>query len=394
MNLTKTTASLINKDQIGEFWHQWMWQQKNAINTTDQLFEIFPGIPETTKDNIRLNIGLRRLRITLYTLSMIQCTENGLTPVFDDPIWRQLVPSWKGEGNTNYSYDGQTENWEMPHEMVTPIAQHKYNNRVIIRLSNVCHGYCQFCYESLRTLEKKSSKPPLQKDHWKSTIDYIRSNQEIEEVILSGGEPLMHSNERLEQVLADIRNIGRPIAIRIHTRALTFNPFRITPDLIQLLRRYQVTAIGIHIAHPNEITPELFAGVERLRTGTPILFANIPLLKGINDNIKTMRALCMELYSIGIIPHYLYHFMPFSPGSTEFRTSVQAGVDIVSFLKRRISNLAVPEFVLPHSSGKHTMPLLATDQPPAYASINSNGDPIIQYTNWQGKKVEYPDSVA
>jgi lysine 2,3-aminomutase len=222
-------------------------------------------------------------------------------------------------------------------------------------------------------------------------MGYLRNNQEVEEVILSGGEPLMHSDEQLEQVLAELRNLGRALAIRIHTRALTFNPFRITRELVELLCRYELTAIGLHVAHPNEITPEFRAAVKRLRTAAPILFANIPLLKGINDNIETMRALCLTLYSVGVVPHYLYHFMPHSPGATEFRTSVQAGVDIIRSLKRRISNLAVPEFVLPHSSGKHTMPLLAENEAPTHRGFDSKGNPVIRYTNWQGEQVEYLD---
>jgi len=236
-----------------------------------------------------------------------------LAPVDDDPIWRQVAPCWETEGEIAYGYNGQTENWELPSEMITPIAQHKYDNRVIIRVANVCHAYCQFCFEALRTLERHSSKESLQQEYWEKTLDYLRENNEVEEVILSGGEPLIHEDEKIDRLLFDLRNLGRELIIRVHTRALTFNPFRVTDVLVKLLRRWRVSAVGIHVTHPNEITPDFRAAVERLREGIPIMFANIPLLRNVNDTVETMRCLCMTLYSIGVIPHYLYHFMPFSP---------------------------------------------------------------------------------
>lgn len=386
MNLTAE----INQSSNG--WTDWTWQQKNAIRSVDQLLRIFPSIPQNIGAVIKRNHENRRLQITPYYLQLIRHTSDGLAPLADDPMWRQVVPYWETEGDTAYKYDSETENWEMPEEMVTPIAQHKYDNRIIIRLANVCHGYCQFCYEALRTLEKHSFKPNFQQKHWDATVNYLSRHAEVEEAILSGGEPLMHDDERLDHVLSDLRNLGRPIIIRIHTRALTFNPFRITDELVEILRHYKLNAIGFHVTHPNEITQEFRDAVERLwRKAAPIMFANIPLLHGINDTVETMHTLCMTLYSIGVIPHYLYHFMPYSPGATEFRTPVRVGVEITRFLKRRISNLAIPEFVLPHQSGKQTMPLLAENEPPPEWGSDANGNPIVRYVNWRGERVEYLD---
>jgi lysine 2,3-aminomutase len=381
----------IRKTQSTDLSQQWRWQEQNAITSIERLLDVFPGLSAPTSNAIAEHLKSRRLRITPHILKQIRRTEDNSAPLLDDPIWRQLVPFWHTEGETLYSYDGHTENWEMPHEMVTPIGQHKYDNRIIVRLSNVCHSYCQFCYESLRTLENKSSKLPLHAQHWEDTVAYIRRNPAIEEVILSGGEPLMHSDDMLERVLADLRGLDRWIAIRIHTRALTFNPFRINDFLIEILKRYNLNSLGVHIAHPQEITPEFRETAKHLQTATPIMFANIPLLRGINDDTKTMHDLCMALYGLGIIPHYLYHFMPHSPGSQEFRTSVQKGVDIVASLKRRISNLAVPEFVLPHHTGKHTVPLLRENEEPFSYGVDDRGNAFVRYTNWEGKLVEYPD---
>jgi lysine 2,3-aminomutase len=373
-------------------WADWKWQQRTAVRSVDDLLEVFPGLPDDVADAIRLNSVSRRFQITRYYLSLIRRTPDGDAPLPDDPLWRQVAPSWTAEGDSAYAYDAHTENWELAEEMVTPIAQHKYDNRIIVRLANVCHSYCQFCYEALRTLERESSKVSFHEAHWAATVEHVRANPAIEEVILSGGEPLMQADARLDSVLADLRAIERPLAIRIHTRALTFNPFRVTDDLVDVLRRYGVNAIGLHVTHPHEITTEFAAAVDRLHEATPILFTNTPLLRGVNDDVETIHELGMTLYLHGVVSQYLYHFMPHSPGSAQFRTSVQDGVDIVRALKRRITNLAVPEFVLPHESGKHSVPLLARGEAPPRGVVDDRGARYLRYTNWRGEAVDYPDA--
>jgi lysine 2,3-aminomutase len=373
-------------------WSDWKWQQRSAVRSLEQLLRFFPRLQPNFIAAIEQYSETRRFQITPYLLSLIGYAEDGLAPQPDDPLWMQFIPHAEEIRGAADAYDGETENWEMPDEMVTPIAQHKYDNRVIIRLANVCHGYCQFCYEALRTLEKDSAKYSFQQKHWDLTIEYLHEHKAIEEVILSGGEPLMLMDDQLRRVLSDLNNLGREITVRIHTRALTFNPFRITDKLIAIMSENHLTSLGVHVAHPNEITPEFRQAVARLHSATPIMFANIPLLRGINDDVQTMHVLGMTLYSLGIIPQYLYHFMPFSPGASDFRTSVRKGLDIVCSLKRRITNLAVPEFVLPHQSGKHTLPLLKqTDQMPQWV-LNEDGQPVVRYTNWRGEVVEYLDA--
>lgn len=374
-------------------WTDWRWQQKNAIRSVAELLKVFPDLSDADCQAIRSNLATRRFQMTPYYASLIRRNVGGNAPLSDDPLWREVAPTWLEQpANDRFSYDGETENWELPAEMATPIAQHKYDDRVIVRLANVCHAYCQFCYEALRTLEKDSLKASFQQKYWDDTIAYIRTTPAVEEVILSGGEPLMHTDEQLGRVLADLRGIGRPLAIRIHTRALTFNPFRITDGVVEVMREYGINAIGLHVTHPNELTPDFKRAVERLRAATPILFANIPLLRGINDDATIIHALGMRLYLLGVARGYLYHFMPHSPGSATFRTPVQTGVDIIRSLKRRVSNLAVPEFVLPHHSGKYTMPLLAQGEAPPVWENDTNGYRVVRFTNWRGELVDYPDA--
>jgi lysine 2,3-aminomutase len=369
----------------------WKWQQRNAVTGIQGLLQHFPalaGDPEML-ERIERHLAERKLGATPYTLGLIRTDAQG-RPQRDDPVWRQLIPDWHGSAApAALEYDGESENWELPNEMVTPICQHKYDNRVILRLANVCHSYCQFCYEALRTLDKQSEKNALRKQDWLATLDYIGGHPELDEVILSGGEPLMHSDRHLDGYLADLRAVRPDLILRIHTRALTFNPYRITDELVEIFKRHGVTTVGLHVTHPHEITDEFKAAAARLRGAVPILFANIPLLKGINDDYETLSKLCLALYRLGIQPHYLYHFMPFSPGSETYRTDISSAVALVARMKRRISNIAVPEYVLPHKHGKYTVPLDLGAVPPVLHK-GADGE-FLHFTNWQGQACVFPE---
>jgi lysine 2,3-aminomutase len=374
--------------RVGQ-WANWKWQQRNAITSARGLLGRFPALADDPSfERIQQHLVGRKLGITPYTLSLIRKDERGL-PLANDPTWRQMVPDWSLESARKaLAYDGESENWELPDEMVTPICQHKYDNRVILRMSNVCHAYCQFCYEALRTLEKHTDKGSMHKQDWLDTLDYVRSNPELDEVILSGGEPLMHSDKHLDRYLADLRAIRQSLILRIHTRALTFNPYRITEELVAIFKRHDVNAIGLHVAHPCELTDEFRWAIAHLRQASPILFANIPLLRGINDDYETLSSLCLELYRIGVQPHYLYHFMPFSPGTERYGTQISEAAALVRRMKRRLSNIAVPEYVVPHKTGKYTVPLDLAHPP--VLKLQPEGE-FLHFTNWQGRTCVFPE---
>ena len=239
----------------------WKWQQKNLINSTAELLARFPGLAGSPQyQNIEHNLESRKLGLTPYLANLIK-TDAQQRPVSNDPIWLQVAPVWARPEAQRFEYDGESENWELPHEMVTDICQHKYDNRVIIRTANVCHAYCQFCYEALRTLETDTQKKAFKKSEWQQTVDYIATHPAVEEVILSGGEPLMLSDERLDSLLSSLRAARPDIIIRLHTRALTFNPYRITDALVDVLKKGRVNAVGLHVSHRQEITDDFLDAV-------------------------------------------------------------------------------------------------------------------------------------
>lgn len=371
-------------------WQDWRWQQKNAIRDEYSLRVACGGWSEETSAHIEHNLQDRKMQITPYYVDLINRSLTG-GEVMDHPLWRQVVPYW-GE-QVSGDYDGTSENWELSHEMKTPICQHKYDNRVILRMTNTCNAYCQFCFEALRTLQVDTAKANASTDSFKESLAYIRANPAIEEVILSGGDPLMLADRKLEENLAALRGISDELLIRIHSRALSFNPFRVTDALVAMLEKYNVNAFGVHVCHPLELSTEFAAAVKRIQSAVPIVFSNMPLLRGVNDDEATLHKLFIDLYRLGVKPYYLYHFMPFSPGASQYKASIPHAIDIMNRLKRRVSNIALPEYVLPHAQGKFTVPLLDLEKPedlPYFDVVG--GQRYYCFRNWEGHWCRWQDA--
>ena len=298
------------------------------------------------------------------------------------------------------AYDG-TDNWEKESEFPTSNLHHKYTNRVLIRFRN-CLAYCNFCFEALGTLEKNPSQSKIFKwNDLPKSLEYISKNPGIEEVILSGGEPLLLSDSKLETILKNISklrlNNGKPQIRfkRIHTRVMTHNPYRITDSLVKLLFQYPVNEIALNIAHPNEITKDVTEAIGKIREGTgryaPLIVSHTPLLKKINDSAETLWELFGKLFENNIKPYYLLHTMPHIPYADQQRVSVRDGIRLMNKLKRYKSNIAIPEYVIVHYDGKQTVPLELNGTPECQYTIDSNNDPIVRFLNWKKNWVNYPD---
>lgn len=376
-----------NESTLPEQWKDWRWQQKNACRDEASLRVACGGWDDQLANNIRGNLQGRKIQVTPYYIDLIK--KNNTLSFLDNPLWRQVVPFWGKE--VHDGYDGESENWELGHEMKTPICQHKYDNRVILRMVNTCNSYCQFCFEALRTLKTDSDKLNAGSRSFNASLEYIKNTPSVEEVILSGGDPLMLTDNKLEECLSAIRDIGDSLLIRLHSRALTFNPFRVTDRLIEILAKYRVNSFGVHVCHPWELSSDFTLAVKKIQKAVPIVFANSPFLKGINDDEKTLHKLFIELYRMGVKPYYLYHFMPFSPGSAVYKASIDEAINIMSQLKRRVSNIALPEYVLPHAKGKFTVPLI-NDKNPTPKFIGRDGKRYYSFTNWQGEVCEWLDN--
>jgi lysine 2,3-aminomutase len=372
------------ENELKSQWFDWEWQQKNAVSSVESLTSIFPNLPSSVTIDLQKYATHLRFKLTPYLLSLIQLDEKG-NPLLNDPILNQFVPF--SEGSLSIANGNSlSENWELPEDMVTPIFQHKHKNRALFRIQNSCLSYCMYCFEAKRVLDKQSEKKSFRVDFFSESIQYLETNLEIEEVIISGGEPLVLPNSKLKYIIEEVSKINHIKSIRIHTRAVTHNPFRIDNDLVEIISNEKVNCINIHVVHPNEISEDFIKAIKKLQKGNVLILAHTPLLKNINDDHEILKNLFMKLYTIGVKPYYLLHAMPETILSDKFRTSVLDGVNLIRRLKRFYSNPAIPEYIIVHEKGKQTVPLEPNSTP---EFIYENGQ--IKFKNWAGEWCIYLD---
>ncbi|MBI2632753.1 radical SAM protein [Candidatus Pacearchaeota archaeon] len=392
---------IANRKESGKDWYSWSWQQQNAIRDVRDLKDQFTQLPPSFLDDLHARSGDKlKVQLTPYMLEQIPAslTQKEL----EKNAWfLQFFPLGDIYTQGPDAYNG-TDNWENGPEFPTSNLHHKYTNRAVVRFRN-CLAYCNFCFEALGTLEKDPSPLKTFKwNDWQKSLDYLAQNPNIEEVILSGGEPLLLADSKLENILRDISQIkdsdGKPKIRfkRIHTRVMTHNPYRVTDDLVRILADYKVNEIALHVAHPSEITNDVIDAIGKIREGAgryaPLIATHTPLLNGLNDNADNLWELFGKLFENNIKPYYLLHTMPHTPYANQQRVSVRDGVKLMKQLKRHKSNIAIPEYVIVHYDGKQTVPLELGGTPEFQYAQDPKGNPIIKFINWKGNWVEYPDT--
>ena len=259
---------------------------------------------------------------------------------------------------------------------VADVLIHAYPDRALLMCTQECAAYCRFCFR------KRLVGRPVETDDERFTeaFAYLREHPEIHDVILSGGDPLILDDERLDNLLGRLRQIPSVKVVRIHTRILTALPERITARLCALLARHEVMYVNCHVNHPAELTPEALAAARRLRRAGIALGSQTVLLKGVNDDLETMRALCLALYHAGIQPYYLFH-CEYVSGCGHFRPTLAAGQAIWHGLQGWISGMAVPRYVL-DTPGLRKIPLY-----PGYANAQPDGTWTLH--NFQDRETVY-----
>jgi len=374
-------------------WSNWQWQEQNRLRNGSDIKSFFPRLSDNEVKTFNEYASKYKLGITPYLLSLIKLNKNGL-PLTDDPVWNQFKYFSPEETSGPSDYDSRHENWEIPGEMPTPMIQHKYPGRAIIRLVNSCLGYCNYCYLTTRIIDKKySSRKQNNGKIWSDTLSYLRKNPDITDVLISGGDPLLLSNSRLEQVFRDLKSIKSIRSIRLNTRALTHNPYRFDAGLVKIFKKYNLTVLEIHMSHPVELT-----GVVKEKLSLfdkagyrPIIVWRAPLLKGINDDEKTLTALFNALYENRIIPYYLFHYAPYTLGRSTIGVSVKAGARIMQKIRRKVPGIAFPRYTLFHVDGKHDIPLEPSGTPGFVYKNSNNNNPVIKFKNWKQRWVTYQD---
>jgi lysine 2,3-aminomutase len=313
-----------------------------------------------------------QMRITPAALDLIN--EPG------DPMWNQYVPTMQELDIVDGVIDSLDEDGDSP----VPNITHRYPDRALFLVSPVCASYCRFC-----TRRRKVGDPekiPL--NQYDSAFEYLAAHPEIRDVILSGGDPMMLSDRRLEYIFQKLRAIPHIEIIRLGSRITSHLPERITPEFCEMVRKYHPVYMNTHFDHPSELTPASVAALGRLADAGVPLGCQTVLLRGVNDDPAIMKELMQKLMKARVRPYYIYMADQVA-GGEHFRTTVEKGLEIVKALRGWTSGLAVPHFVIDAPGGGGKVPLL-----PEYVD-EINEDEVV-FRNYEGKRFVYkqPRQVA
>jgi lysine 2,3-aminomutase len=308
------------------------------------------------------------MRINSYYLNLIKAV--------GDPLWQQAVPSTEELGDSVCMADPLAEEDLSP----VPNLVHKYPDRVLFLVTNECAMYCRFC---TRKRKVGTARMQISEDTIQAGIDYIRTNSQVRDVLISGGDPLLLSNEKLDSILSRLRSIPTVEIIRIGTRIPCTLPMRITKELTAILKKHHPLYINTHFNHPSELTPEATMACTLLADAGIPLGCQTVLLKGVNDDPEILSALFLGLLRLRVKPYYLFQ-ADLTKGTNHFRTHTTTGIALMRKLIGNISGMAVPTYALDAPQGRGKIPLT-----PDYI-IDQGVE--LHFRNYLGKLCSYPEN--
>ncbi len=350
-------------------WNDWKWQMKNSIKSAEKLSG-YINLSTNEINQIKMCLGSFKMAITPYYASLIDFNNP------DCPIRKQCVP--RIEENCIFPFEKADP---LNEDETSPVKNivHRYPNRVLFLVTHNCAMYCRHCTRKRVVGDSENS---ISEYEIKAAIEYIKNNEMIEDVIISGGDPLTLSDDKIDRILGDISKIAHVKIIRIGTRTPVVLPMRITPKLISVLKKHSPLYINTHFNHPKEITPlSRKACLDLANAGIPLGNQNV-LLKGINDNADVLKELYMNLLSMKVKPYYMYQ-CDLSLGLNHFRCDINEGIELMKKLQGKISGMAIPKFVVDAPEGGGKIPILANN------IVSSDGN---EYTmkNYLGDNYIYP----
>jgi lysine 2,3-aminomutase len=379
MHLTKAQNNIvrtIDGDATPYLWKDWRWQIRHCVRDLE-TFENLLGVEFEDRQREQLEETVSRfpMSITPYYLSLID-----VESLEHDPIFKQSFPSVLEMNLTAHDMsDPLHEDQDSP---VTGIT-HRYPDRVLFLISNMCAMYCRHCTRKRRVGDPDSIPD---RDQLQAGIDYIRNTPQIRDVLLSGGDPFLLSDEYLDWILTELDEIDHVEIVRIGTRTPVVLPFRITDRLVSMLRRHHPLWINTHFNHPRELTKSAREALAKLADGGIPLGNQSVLLAGVNDCPRIMRALVQKLVANRVRPYYLYQ-CDLSEGLGHFRTPVGKGIEILESLIGHTSGLCVPTYVIDAPGGGGKIPIM-----PHYLISWSTNKVVLR--NYEGVITTYrePDS--
>lgn len=351
-------------------WHSHTWQLKNSLKTLPQL-EKYLTLSEEERAGLLLTGTKLATAVTPHFFNLLHATDPS------DPIRRQIIPRIE-ESLTDPTEmaDPCGEDSHMP----VPGLVHRYPDRVLFLVTDRCASYCRYCTRSRVVSGVSDQKLETQ---WEAAFDYLAKTSSVRDVLLSGGDPLLLSDNRLDKILTRLREIPHIQFVRIGSRIPIFLPQRITPELCEMLEKHHPLFISIHTNHPRELTTEVRDGLIRLSKAGIQLGNQSVLLKGVNDDLATHAALLHKLLMCRVKPYYLYQ-CDLIQGSAHLRTSVQTGLDLIEQLRGHTTGYALPQYVLDAPGGGGKIPLN-----PNYVVSRDREKVVVR--NYEGKQFTYPE---
>jgi len=351
-------------------WHEARWQLRNRVDSLADL-EARLKLSDIERAGVLLAGNKLAMSITPHFFNLIDRDDP------ECPIRRQVIPRIE-------------EGWTAPEEYSDPCGEdshmpvpglvHRYPDRVLFLVTDRCASYCRYCTRSRVVSGVGEQHLETQ---WEAAFNYLERTPQVRDVLLSGGDPLLFSDERLDRILTRLRAIPHIEFIRIGTRIPIFMPQRITPELCGMLKRHHPLFMSIHTNHPRELTSEVRDGLGLLAdAGIPLGNQSV-LLRGVNDSVEVQNALARKLLMCRVRPYYLYQ-CDLINGSSHLRTPVAEGIAIIEGMRGHTTGYAIPQFVIDGPGGGGKIPLN-----PQYIIDSAPGKVTLR--NYKGEVFEYPD---
>ncbi len=349
-----------------EDWNDYKWQLKNRINKVDVLNKII-SLSEDEKKILNDVSEKYRWGISPYYLSLMNFTKKY------GPIRLMSIPLLNEIKDTYGMLDPMSEEYTNPAGCIT----RRYPDRLILNVTNECAMYCRFCQRRRNIGQQDKVKS---KDIIDESIDYIKANEEIRDVLITGGDALTLNDQILEDIISRVRAIEHVEIIRIGTRTPVTMPQRITKELCDMFKKYHPMYINTHFNHPMEVTEEAKKACEMLSEAGIPLGNQAVLLNGINNSPHVMKCLNQELLKCRVKPYYIFHAKSIK-GTSHFSTSIEDGLAIMNNLRGFTSGMAIPTYIVNAPKGKGKVPLNSNN-------IVEKGDGYVVIKTWEGEKLK------
>ena len=351
-------------------WNDWKWQVRNRIETVEDLKK-YINLTEEEEKGITECLKTLRMSITPYYLSIMD-PDNP-----NDPVRLQAIPNIVETNKSEADLDDPLhEDGDSP----VPGLTHRYPDRALLLITDQCSMYCRHCTRRRFAGQNDGAMPTDQVD---KAIDYIAQTPQIRDVVISGGDSLLMSDEKIEYILKRLREIPHVEIIRFGSRTPVVMPQRITEEFVNMVKKYHPVWLNTHFNHSNEITEEAKLACERLANAGVPLGNQTVLLRGVNDCVHVMKKLVNDLVKIRVRPYYIYQ-CDLSNGIEHFRTPVSKGIEIIEGLRGHTSGLCIPTFVVDAPGGGGKTPVM-----PNYV-ISQNQEKVI-LRNFEGVITTYTE---